>query len=358
MKVCFLVGTLGQGGAERQLFYMLQALQNVGVETRVLCLTEGEVYQSRIESLGIEIENVGANGNRLVRLAKIIRNLRNKRPDLIQSSHFYTNIYAAIAGKLLKTISIGAIRNDLVSEINADKIFGKWQVSLPNHLIANSQLSLERAKNYGISPDKINFVRNVVSLKVSEWQSPALERKELNILYVGRLSEQKRPELFVELAFYLKQKLPEFNLHFQMIGEGIFFEKLKQQARDYQLTESEFVFLGNRNDVLSFYENADLLVLPSKFEGTPNVILEAMACGLPIVATKVGGIPEIVSDKCGILVDPENKTELFEAVRKLILDKPLRRNLGEEGKKYVNHNHSLISLQAQLQAIYQKILTK
>ena len=358
MKVCFIAGTLGQGGAERQLFYMLEALKNAEVETRVLCLTKDEIYQNRIESLGVEIDYVGAAGNRIVRLAKIIRNLKKNRADIIQSSHFYTNIYAAIAGKILKIKSIGAIRNDLTSEINADKIFGKWQVSLPNHLIANSQLALERAKNYGVSPHKIDFVRNAINLNINGLKTPLENKKELNILFIGRLTAQKRPEIFVELAFYLKQNLPEFDLHFQMIGEGALFENLKRQAQNYQLTSKDFVLLGNKPDILPFYQNADLLVLPSKFEGTPNVILEAMACGLPIIATKVGGIPEIVSDKCGILVDPENKTELFESVKKLILDKPLRRKLGEEGKKYVSRNHSLNSLQEQLTKVYQKILAQ
>lgn len=356
MKICFLVGTLGQGGAERQLFYMLQALKNAKIDIRVICLTEGEVYQERIESLGIEIEYVGANGNRLVRLAKIIENLRKNKPDIIQSSHFYTNIYGAIAGKILQIKSIGAIRNDLTSEINADRFFGKWQVSLPDHLIANSKLALDRAIKWGISGEKIDFVRNVVNLGNTKQNSPQRNNNEINIIYVGRLSEQKRPEIFVELAVYLKKNSENTNVNFQMIGEGPLFENLKKQAESFHLIAPNFVFLGNQKDVLPFYQNADLLVLTSKYEGTPNVILEAMACGLPILATKVGGIPEIVSDKCGILVDPENKTELFESSKKLIIDNFLRKKLGEEGKKYVLLNHSLDSLQTQLIEIYQRIL--
>lgn len=337
------------------MFYMLQALKSAGLETRVLCLTEGEIYQSRIESLGIKIDFVGANGNRLVRLAKIIQNLRNEKPDIIQSSHFYTNIYAALAGKLLKIKSIGAIRSDLTNEVNADKVFGKWQVSLPDYLITNSGNVLNRADEYGISKQKISFVRNAVNLS-SEPQKE--EKKELKIIYVGRLVSLKRPEIFVELALYLKQNLPGFNLQFQMIGDGPLFENLQKQAQDYQLNAQEFSFLGNRQDVQPFYQNADLLVLTSKFEGTPNVILEAMASGVPVIATKVGGIPEIVSDNCGILVNPENKTEMFESAKKLILDKPLRQKFGEEGRKYVRQNHSLNSLQEQLTEVYQKILAQ
>lgn len=356
MKICFIAGTLGQGGAERQLFYMLQALKNAGIETRVLCLTEGEIYQSRIKSLGVGIEYVGANGNRIARLAKIIGNLKKKRADIIQSSHFYTNIYAAIAGKLLKIKSIGAIRSDLTREINGDKVFGKWQISLPEHLITNSPVVLEKAEKYGISKRKINLVKNAVDLRLNDLQLQKQSGEEIKIIFVGRMVSVKRPEIFVELALYLKRKLPEYNLHFQMIGDGPLLENLKQQTQDYQLLSDEFEFLGNQQDVVPFYQSADLLVLTSKFEGTPNVILEAMACGLPVVATRVGGIPEIVSEKCGILVDAEDKAELFESVERLVLNKTLRQKFGEESKKYVSRNHSLKSLQEQLTKVYQKIL--
>lgn len=356
MKVCFLAGTLGQGGAERQLLYMLQALQKAGVETRVICLTRGEIYQSRIESMGVEVEWVGASGSRLKRLQNVVKSLRKNRPDIVQSAHFYTNIYAAAAGKFLGIKSIGAIRNDLTSEIGADRIFGKWQVRLPDHLIANSELALRRAKDFGIPPQKIDFVKNAVHLG-GDSQITAIENKRtINVLYVGRLAEQKRPEIFVELAFYLSQNAPELDLRFRMAGEGPLLENLKKQVTDYRLPENAVSFLGNRPDVLPLYQESDLLVLPSRFEGTPNVLLEAMACGLPIVATKVGGVPEIVSEKCGILVDPENKRELFEAARELVTNESLRRRLGRGGKEYVARNHSLEYLQKQLTGIYEKIL--
>lgn len=356
MKVCFLAGTLGQGGAERQLFYMLQALKNVGIETRVLCLTEGEIYQSRIESLGIEIDYVGGNGNQLVRLAKIISNLKRKRADIIQSSHFYTNIYAAIAGKILKIKSIGAIRSDLTREINADRIFGKWQVKLPEHLITNSPIVLEKAEKYAIPRQKLNLVKNAVNLQIDDLQLEKKSGNQIKIIFVGRLSTVKRPELFVELAFYLKEQLPENNLLFQVIGDGPLLNNLKQQAESYGLTPKDIEFLGNQPNVVPFYQEADLLVLTSKFEGTPNVILEAMSCGLPILATNVGGVAEIVSNKRGILVDSENKEELFESAKKLITNEKLRREFGEEGRKYVSENHSLDSLQKHLVGIYQRIL--
>src|SRR6266566_5056505 len=93
LKVCFLAGTLGQGGAERQLFYMLTALKHSGALPRVLSLTEGEHWHERIESLGVPVTWVGQSRFRLERLRKIVEELKRDPPDIFQSQHFFANIY-------------------------------------------------------------------------------------------------------------------------------------------------------------------------------------------------------------------------------------------------------------------------
>lgn len=356
MKVCFLAGTLGQGGAERQLLYMLQALKSAGIESRVICLTKGEIYQSRIESLDIEVDYVGRKNSRLSRLAEITCNLKNKPADIIQSSHFYTNIYAAIAGKISRARSIGAIRSDLTSEIGGDKIFGRWQVSLPENLIANSKIAIERAKNYGIPAKKLNFVKNVVDLTLILDEKSRNPKEFLNIIFVGRLTQLKRPEIFVALANHLKYSLATQTLRFQVIGDGPLLDGLKQCVRKLHLSEDEITFYGDRQDVGNFYQTADLLVLTSSYEGTPNVVLEAMSFGVPVIATRVGGIPEIVTRESGILVDAADTMGLFDAARKLIENEDLRGRLGAAGKKYVAENHSLDYLQKRLIEIYNNVL--
>ena len=144
MKVCFVVGTLARGGAEKQLVFMLQALQKLGIESEVLCLTRGEPYEEEINDLGFQVRHVGASKNRLSRLANIVRALRESRPDIVQSSHFYTNLYAGAAGKLLRIPSIGAVRSDLIYEIQSHRVTGKLQVSLPDMLITNSDAAHRR----------------------------------------------------------------------------------------------------------------------------------------------------------------------------------------------------------------------
>lgn len=356
MKICFIVGTLGRGGAERQLLFMLRALQTEGIKTNVLCLTTGEAFEKEIKELGIDIEWVGSSLNRLLRLWHVINAVRKSRADIIQSSHFYTNIYAALAGRILGIRNIGAIRNDLHSEIAADRKFGRWQLDLPEHLIANSEIALKRAFARGLKRRKIDLVKNIVEVPDAAETQLLEPRTDLKILFVGRLVQQKRSELFIKMAWRLKRDLPKIDVTFQIVGDGPLRSNLEKLRRDYGLSSDEMLFSGEQSDMTRIYRRSDILVLTSEHEGMPNVVLEAMTFGIPVVATRVGGVPEILSENSGILVDASDFNGLVDATKKLILNPELRRNLGRHGRDYVAKNHSFEYLQKRLVEIYQKLL--
>lgn len=354
IHVSFLAGTLGRGGAERQLLYMLRGLQNEGVRTRVLCLTKGEPFEQEILDLGINVDWVGASRNRFVRLKKIIGSLREAPVDVVQSAHFYTNIYAAAAGKVLNVPSVGAIRNDLTSEIAANGIFGKWQLSLPRSQIVNSTAALERALASGFAREKLFLVRNVVAttgkLKSNKNSS------KTSLLFAGRLVEQKRPDLFVELAYQLRRLAPNEDLEFVVAGDGPLRLDLERLAKEKGLQNDQMKFLGEQALMTDVYRNSDVLVSTSAHEGTPNVILEAMAHGLPVVATRVGGVTEILAEGRGLLVQPGDVDGLVLESKLLIRDRSLRRDLGEGGKKYIGEHHSLGGLPARLMEVYANLI--
>lgn len=358
MKVCFIVGTLGRGGAEKQLVFMLRALKRAAVETRVLCLTSGESYESEIKSLGVEVEYIGEQQNRLWRLWKIIQNLRKRPVDVIQSSHFYTNIYAALAGKALKIPSIGAIRSNLTSELTINKSLGGFQLSLPGFLIANSDLARRCAIERGIAPTKIEFVGNVVEAEWNEAEIAFKQKENITFLFAGRLGKEKRADRFVRLAAALVEKFPVLPLRFQIAGDGVLRKEIEEQVQGYSLLKNKFEFLGECEKMNEIYRQADALVLTSDYEGTPNVILEAMAHALPVIATKVGGTPEILNKKCGILVEPDDELSLVKAASNLIENPKLRLSLGVEGFQYIKNNHSLDNLANHLTDIYDGLINR
>lgn len=356
MKVAFLAGTLGRGGAERQLIYMLRALKAEHIETRVLCLTKGEAFEKEIRELEVEFDWVGGSGNRFIRIGRIIASLRKRPVDILQSVHFYTNFYAAVAGKISGVQTIGAIRNDLTSEIVANRGFGKWHLRLPQHLIANSQLAVDRALAKGISPANIDLVRNVVAAKECHRNLSSADPDRLKILFAGRLVPQKRPELFIEMASHLYNRLPNANMEFVIAGDGPLRSDLEQMVRNRGLVNKGVKFVGEISEMSEMYLSSDILVLTSDHEGTPNVILEAMANGLPVVATKVGGVPGILNDRCGILVEPADIEGLIVATENLICSQKLRSELGIQGEEYVRKYHSISYLQDKLKGIYSGLL--
>ena len=356
IKVCFIVGTLGRGGSERQLLYMLKVLKSVGISPRVLCLTNGEPFEQEIKSIGVPVEWIGESKNQGVRLLKIINNLRKNPADILQSSHFYTNIYAGLAGKISNIPSIGAIRSDFRSVLEQHQRWGAWQVSLPSFLIVNSEEARRGIIKYGTPSDKVGFVRNVVESEWNGFNKDVNSKSPVRILFVGRLDDNKCPDQFVRLAAVITKKFSNLPLHFQIVGDGVLKSELEKLAEKLGLSLEKLSFLGVRSDMNAIYEQGDILISTSKYEGTSNVILEAMAYGIPVIATKVGGTPEILNEDRGILIEHGNKDELVEATITLISDEKLRVRLGSEGRKYVGENHSLEDLQAGLVKIYEKLL--
>lgn len=356
MKACFIVGTLARGGAEKQLVFMLRALENEGVRPHVLCLTRDEAFEKEIKGLGVEVEWVGSMQSRFLRLAKIVRRIREISPDILQSSHFYTNIYTGAAGRILDIPSIGAIRNDLFSEVSANGLFGRAQLTWPSHLIVNSKLAESRAIAAGISPGSLTFIQNVV--EPTTQHSSHSNGNPVKILFVGRFVRQKRPDAFVDLAERLRTRANGVKLKFQMVGDGDLRPEIEKLARDKGFTETDFELSGERSEMHEVYEGADILVSTSEHEGTPNVVLEAMSFGLPVVATRVGGVPEVLSDRCGSLVDPSDRDGMLECVSRFVLNPQLRAETGTEGRKHVAANHSLNYLQQKLRGLYNKLIER
>lgn len=356
LRVCFLAGTLGRGGAERQLVYMLRALQRAGAVTRVLSLTRGESFEREIKSLGIPIEWVGVYGSALFRLKRIVQKLRDEPTDILQSSHFYTNLYAALSARLLGIKSVGAIRSDLASELKVNGVAGRGHLHGPKFLIANSALARQRAITEGVAADRIFFIANVVDAKPPNGARKSNGQTETRIIFVGRLTQEKRADRFLRVVSRVMREVPKQSVKAIIVGDGPLRGRLETLASTLGLGANRLEFLGEQENMAAVYRAADLLVLTSDWEGTPNVLLEAMSHGVAVAATRVGGVPEIVCDERGLLAAPDDEDELTRAALRLITDASLRNELGRHGQDYVARFHSLDALQSQLTSAYQRIL--
>ena len=359
LKLCFLAGTLGQGGAERQLFYMLQALCQAGAKPHLLSLDRDGFWEQMIKILGVRVTHVGA-ASRWQRLLRILKELRKDRPDILQSQHFYTNAYVGVVARILQLSGIGAMRSDGTSEMNGSGPVGGWMsLHLPATLAANSQLAIQYAIANGVPASQLWFLPNVVD---TERFKPAFLCPDgpLTLIAVGRLVKEKRLDRFISVLSRLRA---DFGLDVRglIVGSGCQNEdlrpQLESQAGRLGLLPDIVQFRGGVSDMRSVYHEAAVCVLTSEFEGTPNVLLEAMASGLPVVATRVGGVPEIVRHgQTGFLYEPDDLEGIAAALAELVKNSVLRSKMGQCARAYVEQNHSRERLPAYLSGLYQLAL--
>ncbi|MGI8402095.1 MAG: glycosyltransferase family 4 protein [Gemmatimonadaceae bacterium] len=358
VRVAFLAGTLGQGGAERQLYYMLAALRGAGASPRVLSLTQGEHWQSRIESLGVPVHWVGQSSSPLERLRRIVQELRRSRADIIQSQHFFANGYAVAAARLLGMHEIGAIRGDGFEELESNPgLFGWCSLRLPRYLAANSKIAMENAVSaLGAKRERLFFVPNVVdTFAFAAERRP--QRARVILMAVGSLVAVKRLDRFVRAVAALRHRT---GVEFQarIVGDGPLRAQLESLGRELGLTPQQLQFCGSSTDINSMYRDADLLILTSDREGTPNVILEAMASGLPVVATRVGGVAALVrDDETGYVVERNDAEALVTAIQKLVEAPEQRVEFGNRGRRFVEQNHRPPQLATALRVLYDGVLS-
>jgi glycosyltransferase involved in cell wall biosynthesis len=356
LKLCFLAGTLEHGGAERQLFYILQALCRAGAAPRLLSLDQGEFWEDRIKALGISITWVGNQSSRLKRVFRVLKEARKDPPDVLQSQHFFANAYAGLAARLCRAVGIGALRSNGRMEVIESGHLGGWlNLRCPQMIAANSRNAMRYAIARGAPVSRLYFLPNVVD---TDWFQPAKDpaREPLTLIAVGRLVKEKRLDRFISMLARLRTD-HRLNVRGLIVGPGCQDEdlgaELEHQARQLGLFPGGVQFRGGISDTKSVYREAAVCVLTSDYEGTPNVLLEAMASGLPVVASNVGGVPGIVRHgETGFLFAPDNIEGFTTALAELVKNAGLRTEMGRRARAFVVENHSLHRLPAYLEGLY------
>lgn len=354
-KIDFIAGSLGQGGAERQLYYILNSLVSLGVSCRVLSLTRGEFYESRIRDLGVPVVWVGRSPFPPIRLITIARLTSSWRPDLVQSAHTFTNIYAANGGRWANCPSIGAVRTDGAKEFVTYRNFAKQTIKLPTALVANSVQAAEAVYSFGIPMDRIFVLPNAVDTSLFFPKTRTRIHSQQNrILNVGRLYPQKRHDIFLATIHRVVEKSP--NTRGIIVGDGPLRNDLEVLCNELSLRD-RIHFAGHQSEVSSFYADADTFLMTSDYEGTPNVVLEAMSSGLPVVATRAGGTSDVIQHGVtGFLCDVGDIEGLTHYITLLANDPELRRCIGLAAREYVCEVHGFEKLAANLTQIYGEIL--
>jgi len=185
---------------------------------------------------------------------------------------------------------------------------------------------------------------------------------EIKILYVGRLEENKGVGVISEVISRICSEFP--NVVFLFIGQNKKCEGSNFTWRDYiryKTGECNVIFFDpiSTKELIKFYQQSQICIFPSIFEAFGMVVLEAMACGKPVIVTRVGAFPEIVvNDVNGILISPENSEELLRAIKRLLCDEMLREKLGENARKTIEEKFSLNKMIQQTLSLYRETIDR
>ncbi len=254
-------------------------------------------------------------------------------PDVVEAVHFYTNAYVAIASRFVGAKAIGAVRNDGLHDVgDAGPIGGRLSLYMPRFLAVNSKSALFYLKGRGLGGPKLLYLPNVVDLQTFSPANHSTGAGEIRLLMVGRLVRQKRFDVFLRLLFSLSNAGgPRIVGH--IVGDGPDRESLRTLAGELGLKANQIYFHGTVSDVERLYQQMDVCLHLSDWEGLPNSVLEAMSCGLPVIASPVGGIPEIVQEGVsGFLVGADDEKGILRAITRLMNDTALRRYHGPAGQ--------------------------
>jgi glycosyltransferase involved in cell wall biosynthesis len=328
VRVALVIGQLTAGGAEGQLWMLCRGIDRRLVEPVVYCLSDRtKPYRERIEAANVPVRVI--TGSRMSRVRALRRWLRADRIDVVHAWLFIANAYAWAAnrgsGRPLLTSARNCKRQGRVLDWLNRRAF-----AASDRVVANSQeVAHYIAREYGAPAERTTVIYNAIDTERFHPTDDAAG-DELCVVMVGRLVPQKNPGLFVSAAAVVRQRVP--NVRFVLIGDGPMRPWVEHEVAVAGLRD-RCVVTGERHDVPELLRQADLFWLTSNWEGLPNVVLEAMASGLPVVVTDVGGARELVrSGEEGFLVQAGDQMALVEHSVALLSDAERRRHFARAAR--------------------------
>jgi len=374
-KTCHLITGLDIGGAEIQLYHLVTRINHESFSPFVVSMLEPGPVGTMLSDVGIPVYSLGmrkgiksffSHLRGAYRLYKIIQ---REKPDIIILYMYHAILLGRLIGRLAGVYSIiasfrvspandfmGQIENfalrctswvDTLTCVNSEKVAAEW--------LAHKVMPLKKLR---IVPNGVvlsKFISSSLRNKAGHLY-PRRSNNSFIWVAIGRLTLQKDFFNLIDAFARVAKSFSDSGLY--VAGDGPLKHELKSKIKKMGLKDRVY-FIGICKDIPSFLSRGNALVLSSLWEGSPNVILEAMAAGLPIVATDIGGVRELVSDgENGFLVPCHEPMSLAETMMHLMkLTDQKRKQMGKKGREIVQKKYNIKIIVKKWEALYEEVLS-
>lgn len=361
-RIAWCITDLDAGGAERALVEIVTRLPALGWSPTVYCLSGPGELAAPLKQAGIPVECLGARSAwswGVVR--QLTAALRNLQPELLQTFMYHANLAgrwsAWRAGVPVTVCGLRVAERDAPWRMRLDR----WSQRLVMHNVAVSQGVADFAVHEcGLEPRKVSVIPNGVDyerfanatpIDLTTLGIPAAARV---LTFVGRLHPQKAPELLLAAALPLLRSVPR--LHLMFVGDGPLREELSATARAERVTDRVHL-VGRRADVPGLLKSSTALVLPSRWEGLPNVVLESMAAGCPVIASAIEGSRELIEPgRTGWLFSNGNCLELTRCLRECLSDDRQAAELAESAQRVAHARFAWSTVVDNYASLYARLI--
>jgi glycosyltransferase involved in cell wall biosynthesis len=315
----------------------------------------GDAWQDRFAAFGVPVFVIPRHPVKLWRLLKLSALSSRERAGVLHSWSWHTNVYVALAFPVPRARRVLSFRNNPM----VDNQTGQRRRNIPNEyvyrradcVVSNSHTALDNAR--GIAIRRRELVGNITVARGRA--DPGATPSKLTVVAAGALKPAKGFDVLLS-AIDMIRRADDLSFELLIAGSGSDDDSLRRLASELRLTDC-VTFLGEVDDVPALLSRAHILVHPSRNEGLSNTVLEGMAEGLPVIASSVGGTPEVIEhDVTGILVPPDDPAALAGQIRRLVEDPSLRARLGTAGLQVVRDRFGADTVVRQYEAIYTSLL--
>jgi glycosyltransferase involved in cell wall biosynthesis len=349
INILHLIAPTQFGGAERVLLNLIDVIDRSRFNLIVGCFVYIHSRNNKfMEKLGYRgIPNTVFWLNRTLdidNIFRIIRFIQRNKIDIIHTHGYRSDILGLIAAKITRRPIISTIHGwtPIDSKLEFYQRCDRFALRFFDRLIPVSNQIRDSLIESGINPIRVTRLRNAIDIHIKQRSANSLPSlnvvkgsNDLLIGIVGRLSPEKDIPSFLQAASLLLRE--HSNLNFLIVGDGPERKKLEDMTLSLGLKD-KVKFTGFVDEMDNIYHLLDLLVISSSTEGIPLVLLEAMKYAIPVVASNVGGIGEVVDDTInGLLISPGNADELVENIKMLIINKKISKKISRNAREKIKN---------------------